>query len=65
MESLVENRPLLWSIVGSAGVVLALAMGLFPDIAAKLEIVDFPSDVSITHLKAKTSINKCVIISQT
>ncbi|CAG2056914.1 unnamed protein product, partial [Timema podura] len=47
MESLTENKALLYSIVGSAGAILALALGVFPDMAYQFEIVDFPSDVSI------------------
>nr|CAD7401526.1 unnamed protein product [Timema poppensis] len=44
MESLTENKALLYSIVGSAGAILALALGVFPDMAYQFEIVDFPSD---------------------
>jgi hypothetical protein len=46
MESLTENKALLYSIVGSAGAILALAMGIFPDMAYQFEIVDFPPEVS-------------------
>jgi cation-transporting ATPase 13A1 len=46
MESLTENKALLYSIVGSAGAILALAMGIFPDMAYQFEIVDFPAEVS-------------------
>lgn len=46
MESLSENKALLYSIVCSAGVILALAMGIIPDIAQQFEIVEFPSEVS-------------------
>uniref|UniRef100_A0A1B6ILU3 Endoplasmic reticulum transmembrane helix translocase n=4 Tax=Homalodisca liturata TaxID=320908 RepID=A0A1B6ILU3_9HEMI len=44
MESLVENKALLYSILGSAVSILALALGIVPDIANQFEIVDFPSD---------------------
>nr|CAD7457856.1 unnamed protein product [Timema tahoe] len=47
MESLTENKALLYSIVGSAGAILALALGVFPDMAYQFEIVDFPSDFRI------------------
>lgn len=46
MESLTENKALMYSILGSAGAVLALAMGVVPDVAYQFEIVDFPPDVS-------------------
>ncbi|KAK3854496.1 hypothetical protein Pcinc_039026 [Petrolisthes cinctipes] len=42
MEGLTENRALLYSLVGSGGLVLSLALGLLPDLAAQFEIVDFP-----------------------
>jgi len=46
MESLTENKALLYSVVGSAGAILALALGIFPDMAYQFEIVDFPAEVS-------------------
>lgn len=46
MESLRENRPLLFSILGSSGVVLAITLGIVPELSAQFEIIDFPSDVS-------------------
>ncbi|RWS25769.1 manganese-transporting ATPase 13A1-like protein [Leptotrombidium deliense] len=50
MESLVENRPLLWSIVGSILTVFALVVGLFPDLANQFSIVEFPADFQKTIL---------------
>ncbi|XP_063229452.1 endoplasmic reticulum transmembrane helix translocase isoform X2 [Bacillus rossius redtenbacheri] len=47
MESLMENKALLYSIVGSAGAILALAMGIFPDMAYQFEIVNFPTEFRI------------------
>ncbi|XP_065339306.1 endoplasmic reticulum transmembrane helix translocase [Cloeon dipterum] len=44
MESLSENKSLLYSLFGSGAAVLALAMGLVPDFASQFEIVDFPPD---------------------
>ncbi|XP_014238364.1 manganese-transporting ATPase 13A1 [Trichogramma pretiosum] len=44
MESLTENKYLLYSLLGSTGAVFALAFGIVPDIASQFEIVDFPSD---------------------
>lgn len=47
MESLSQNKSLMYSIVCSGGAVLALALGIVPDLAAQFEIIDFPSDVSV------------------
>ncbi|XP_043502846.1 endoplasmic reticulum transmembrane helix translocase [Polistes fuscatus] len=44
MESLTQNKSLLYSLLGSSAVVLSLACGFLPDIASQFEIVDFPSD---------------------
>lgn len=46
MEGLLENKLLLYSIVGTTAAIFALALGVVPDIASEFEIVDFPSDVS-------------------
>ncbi|KAJ8934928.1 hypothetical protein NQ314_013087 [Rhamnusium bicolor] len=45
MESLKQNRALLYSILGSGGVVLALTLGLVPELSAQFEIIDFPPDM--------------------
>ncbi|XP_076043398.1 endoplasmic reticulum transmembrane helix translocase [Oratosquilla oratoria] len=44
MESLMENKALLYSLLGSGSVVFALALGLVPDFAQQFEIVDFPPE---------------------
>lgn len=44
MESLMENRPLLYSLIGSGLAMIALVTGLFPDFANKFEIVEFPPE---------------------
>lgn len=46
MESLRDNRPLLWSIVGSVMAVVCLVSGVMPDMAEQFSIVVFPADVS-------------------
>lgn len=46
MEGLRDNKPLLYSVLVSGGVVLALAAGIFPDLSNMFEIVYFPPDVS-------------------
>lgn len=45
MESLLQNKSLLYSLLSSAAVILGLC-GFLPDLAAQFEIVEFPSDVS-------------------
>ncbi|XP_058803201.1 endoplasmic reticulum transmembrane helix translocase [Phymastichus coffea] len=44
MESLWENKLLLYSLASSTAAIFALALGIVPDIAQQFEIVDFPSD---------------------
>lgn len=46
MESMLDNKFLLYSLVSSTAAIFALAGGIIPDIAANFEIVDFPTDVS-------------------
>lgn len=46
MEGLTQNKPLLYSIVLSGGTVLALTLGIVPELAAQFEIIEFPSEVS-------------------
>ena len=46
MESLWENRPLLYSIVTSLAVVFTLATGVMPDLNEQFSVVMFPQDVS-------------------
>lgn len=41
-----ENKSLLYSLVGCSAAILALASGFIPDTAREFEIVDFPSEVS-------------------
>lgn len=46
MESLRQNTPLLWSIVGALGGVLILATGISPELSESFSLVEFPEDVS-------------------
>ena len=46
MESLSENRPLLYSIVTSLVVVFTMAAGVMPDLNDQFSVVQFPQDVS-------------------
>lgn len=45
MESLTQNKPLLWSVVCSISAVVALVTGWFPDLANQFSIVEFPLEV--------------------
>lgn len=45
MESLKENRPLLWSIVASISAVTLLVLGSSPDLCSQFSIVEFPAEV--------------------
>ncbi|XP_044750487.1 endoplasmic reticulum transmembrane helix translocase [Coccinella septempunctata] len=51
MESIRQNRALLYSILGSGGVVLALTLGILPELSAQFEIIDFPPDFRIILLE--------------
>lgn len=46
MESLRENKLLMYAILTSAGLVAFLALGISPELTNTFEIVDFPDDVS-------------------
>lgn len=46
MESLRENKMLMYSIMASSGVVLSLALNLVSDLQSTFQIIDFPDDVS-------------------
>lgn len=45
MESLKENKPLLYSILFSAGAVVVLAARLMPELSDQFQIVPFEPDV--------------------
>lgn len=46
MESLKENKPLLYSILFSGSAVVVLAARLMPELSDQFQIVLFPDDVS-------------------
>ncbi|XP_055376470.1 endoplasmic reticulum transmembrane helix translocase [Condylostylus longicornis] len=50
MESLRENRLLMYSIIASSSVVAILALGIAPELTSVFEIVDFPDDYRKTLL---------------
>lgn len=58
MESLKENKPLLYSILFSASAVVVLACRIMPEFSDQFQIVEFPDDVR----KIYSSLN---MISQT
>lgn len=47
MESLAQNKALLFSLVGNSAVILLLACGFLPNLAVQFEIVDFPTHFRI------------------
>jgi len=47
MESLQENKPLLYSLFFSSAAILCLASGVVPDVAKQFELVDLDSEVSL------------------
>ncbi|XP_013409364.1 manganese-transporting ATPase 13A1 [Lingula anatina] len=51
MESLRENKPLLYSLCISGGVIVALAAGIVPEFAQYFEIVELPDELRQTVLK--------------
>lgn len=55
MESLFENKALLYSLMGSGSVVMALALGIVPEFAAQFEIVDFPPEYRVMLVKVLVS----------
>ncbi|XP_041369048.1 endoplasmic reticulum transmembrane helix translocase-like [Gigantopelta aegis] len=44
MESLKNNKPLVYSLLFSAGAIVCLACGLIPDIADQFQLVQLPSE---------------------
>lgn len=45
MESLSENKPLLYSIIFSASAVWVMACRLMPEFSDQFQIVEFPDEV--------------------
>lgn len=50
MESLSENKLLMYAIAASSSVVVLLTTGLSSEINSTFEIIDFPEDVRAVHL---------------
>ena len=53
MESLVENRPLLYSLAGAGGFVVMLALGWLPEFSIQMSIVDFPEEFRSILIQVK------------
>lgn len=47
MCSLVENRALLYSIVGSFALIVIFVTGIMPEFSQQFSIVEFPSEVNV------------------
>ena len=47
MEGLTENKPMLYSVFGSALGVFALAANLMPELNEQIQLVQLPDDVSL------------------
>lgn len=45
MVGLIDNKPLLYSLMVTTTVVLLLATGIFPDLCEWMEVVVFPAEV--------------------
>ena len=52
MESLYENKPLLYSVMASTSAIVALASGMLPDLAAQFEIVELETEVRDDEIKS-------------
>lgn len=50
MESLRENRLLMYSIMASVTVVICLTLGIPSDMLTTFEIIDFPSEVRFNQI---------------
>lgn len=61
MESLTQNKALLFSLTSCGAVILFLTGGLLPEVAMHFEIVDFPSEVSLTRVEKNLQQKRNVI----
>ncbi len=50
MASLTENKPLMYSLLVSASVLVVLASGVFPDLSEWFEVTVFPEEVRGKHV---------------
>ena len=47
MESLSENKPLLYSLMFSCSGIIVLASGIIPDISQQFQLVALPGEVGV------------------
>lgn len=58
MERLRENKFLMYAILASSAIVVALSLGLSEDLSNTFEIVEFPDEVNYQiHVKSNTITN--------
>ena len=60
MESMRENKALLYSLVSTGSFILLLALGWSPELCEQFSIVDFPDEVSLYQLIKIASLKKQV-----
>jgi len=48
MESLTENKALLYSLMSTAGFIAMLVLGWIPELCEQFGVVDFPDEVTCT-----------------
>lgn len=51
MESLKDNKPLLYSLMFSVLAISSLTLGLVPDVADQFSIIEFPAEFRMLLLK--------------
>lgn len=56
MESLRENKLLMYAILASSSVVILLTTGISEDLNHTFEIIQFPEDVGSSHHMELTSV---------
>jgi len=47
MESLVENKPLLYSVLAALAGIATMGLGVSPDLTARFELVELPAEVPL------------------
>ena len=52
MESLWENKALLYALSGTGSLILILALGWLPELDEQFGIIEFPPEVWQTNIKA-------------
>jgi len=62
MESLLANRPLMYSLLVSAAAVVTLASGLLPDVMTQFQLVEFDSDVCRTSFCFMSAVNSQSVV---